>query len=405
MKRLFYLFLCTLFLWSCGNDIDDHNIIEESNEPKEPQLLYGFPIDSFKVVNKSVKKNEFFSQILLPHHVSYPTIDGIAKASRDVFDVRKMRAGNNYTLFLSNDSLAKAEIMVYEIDKINYVIYDMRDSAVVTKAEKPTITKIQTASGVIESSLYLTMVNEGLNPVLANELADIYAWTIDFYRIQKDDKFKVIYEEVFVDTSSVGIKHIKAAWFEHAGEDFYAIYFEQDGNGGYYDMENRSLRRPFLKAPVKFSRISSRYTMKRFHPVQQRWKAHLGTDYAAPTGTPIMSTANGVIVQAQYSKYNGNYVKVRHNSTYTTQYLHMSKIKPGIRPGVKVRQGDVIGYVGSTGLATGPHVCYRFWKNGRQVDPLKEKLPKSEPITSANLDVYKDIKKRIKKELKAIPIN
>ena len=208
--------------------------------------------------------------------------------------------------------------------------------------------------------------------------------------------------EIVVDNESIGIKRIKAAYFEHFKKSYYAIQFSQDGNNGFYDQENRGLRRQFLKAPVKFSRISSRFTKKRFRPVQKRNKPHLGTDYAAPKGTPIYSTANGLITHAKYSPYNGNYVKVKHNSVYTTQYLHMSKIKKGIRPGVRVKQGDVIGFVGSTGLATGPHVCYRFWKNGKQVDPYRQKLPKSEPIKKANIETYKVIKNKVIKELEAI---
>jgi murein DD-endopeptidase MepM/ murein hydrolase activator NlpD len=235
--------------------------------------------------------------------------------------------------------------------------------------------------------------------MLASELSEIYAWSIDFYRIQKNDAFKVVFEERFVDGVSVGIGEIKYAYFKHRKEDNYAIWFEQDQIGDYYDQDNRSLRKAFLKAPLKFSRISSRYTKKRFHPVQKRFKAHLGTDYAAPTGTPIRTVADGTVIAAKYSKYNGNYVKVKHNGTYTTQYLHMSKIKSGIRKGKRVRQGDVIGYVGATGLATGPHLCYRFWKNGKQVDPYKQKMPASKPISKGNTEKYNEIKKRVIKEL------
>jgi murein DD-endopeptidase MepM/ murein hydrolase activator NlpD len=255
---------------------------------------------------------------------------------------------------------------------------------------------------VINSSLSLSLDKQGYNPALAITLSEVYAWSIDFYHIQKGDRFKVIYEETMVDGESIGIKRIKAAYFEHFKKPYYAIQFSQDNHSGYYDQENRGLRRQFLKAPVKFSRISSRFTMKRYHPVQKRNKPHLGTDYAAPKGTPIYSTANGKITHAKYSKYNGNYVKVRHNGTYTTQYLHMSKIKKGIRPGVRVNQGDVIGFVGSTGLATGPHVCYRFWKNGKQVDPYRQKLPKAEPIKKANLVTYKKIKKEVIAQLETI---
>ncbi|MFM7023441.1 MAG: peptidoglycan DD-metalloendopeptidase family protein [Flavobacteriales bacterium] len=363
---------------------------------------YGFALDSFHVVEAKVKPNQLIADILLKYHIPMEDIDDMLRRGKDVFDVRKFKANQPYTVFCSRDSIQKAQYFIYEINAIEYVVYDMRDSMKVYLAKKPVVTLEQKASGIIYNSLYETMTDNGLSPALANELAEVYAWSIDFYRIQKGDKFKVIYDEQQVDGQTVAVKKIKAAMFEHSGQEYYAIYFEQDGLSGYYDQESRGLKRQFLKAPVKFSRISSRYTMKRFHPVQQRWKAHLGTDYAAPTGTPIMSTANGVVVEATHNRFNGNYVKVKHNSTYTTQYLHMVRIAEGIRRGKSVRQGEVIGYVGSTGLASGPHVCYRFWKNNKQVDALREKLPQSEPIRSANKEKFQEVADKFVEMLKEI---
>lgn len=400
--------LSILALFSCGDNdkvseaINDNPDKVDSVEVKEPQLLYGFPVDSFKVVGDEVKKNQFFSDLVTSHGISYAMMNRMATEGKEHFDVRRLRAGRHYTVFEKKDSTEEAQILVYEIDRVNYVVYDLRDSLKIYRDKKPVEIVTKTASGVINSSLYMTLENQGYNPALAITLSEVYAWSIDFYHIQKGDRFKVIYEETVVDGESIDIKRIKAAYFEHFKKPYYAIQFSQDGHAGYYDQDNRGLRRQFLKAPVKFSRISSRFTMKRYHPVQKRNKPHLGTDYAAPKGTPIYSTANGVVTHARYSKYNGNYVKVKHNSVYTTQYLHMSKIKKGIRPGVRVNQGDVIGFVGSTGLATGPHVCYRFWKNGKQVDPYRQKLPKAEPIKKANLETYKGIKETVMKELDAI---
>jgi murein DD-endopeptidase MepM/ murein hydrolase activator NlpD len=275
------------------------------------------------------------------------------------------------------------------------------DSIYAKKVEKERSVRRRQISGTIEDALYLSVNNAGGTNALAMSLVEVYAWTIDFFRLQKGDAFSVIYEEEYVDdTTYVGLKRIIGANLTHMGNDFYAFPYENElGFNDYYDEEGRSLRKTFLRAPLNFTRISSRYSGNRFHPVQKRWKAHLGTDYAAPTGTPIMSTADGVIIAATYTSANGNYVKVRHNSTYTTQYLHMSKIKPGIKNGVRVKQGDVIGYVGSTGLATGPHVCYRFWVNGKQVDPYKQKLPDAKPLEADRMEAYKTYMRDLKKEL------
>ncbi len=370
--------------------------------PVQQDLIYGFPKDSFHVVESVIKPNQFLADILLQYKIPYPKIDQLVKETKEVFDIRKLAADHKYTLLCTNDSLPKAEYFIYEITKVDYVIFEIGEQVKAERKQKPVKVVERKLAGVIKSSLYQTMMEIGVNPVLASELADIYAWSIDFYRIQKNDAFKVVFEEKYVDGESVGIGEIKYAYFKHANEDFYAIYFEQDGIGDFYDQDNKSLRKAFLKAPLKYSRISSRYTMKRFHPVQKRYKAHLGTDYAAPTGTPIMSVSDGEIIAATYSKYNGNYVKIKHNATYTTQYLHMSKIKSGIKKGKRIRQGDVIGYVGQTGLATGPHLCYRFWKNGKQVDPYKEKMPASKPISDGNKKIYLDIKDRVMKDLEGI---
>jgi murein DD-endopeptidase MepM/ murein hydrolase activator NlpD len=245
------------------------------------------------------------------------------------------------------------------------------------------------------------MQENDLNPVLALELADIYAWSIDFYQIQKGDQFKVYFSEKYVEDEYVGIDSIYAAIFTHRNVEFSAILFEQDGLTSYFDELGNSLQKAFLQTPVKFSRISSRYTKKRFHPVLKRNKAHLGTDYAAPTGTPIYTTGDGVITHASYTSGNGNYVKIRHNTVYTTQYLHMSKFAAGTKAGKAVKQGTVIGYVGSTGLATGPHVCYRFWKNGNQVDPYKEKIPPSFPVKEENKPVFEKKKNEVLQHLRS----
>ncbi len=368
----------------------------------EPVIEYGFNTDSFTVYKDVIKPNEFLANILLKYKIPYPEIDHLASKSEAIFDVKKLAAGKNYTILCSKDSLGKAQCFIYEPNSVDYVVFDMRDSVSIYKGKKEVTTKIQQASGIIKSSLYQTLDDANVSPVLAIEMADVFAWTIDFYRIQKGDWFKVVYEEKFVDGKSIGIGRVLASNFNHYNKDFFACYFVQDSIGDYFDTEANSLRRAFLKSPLKFGRLSSGFTMRRFHPVQKRNKPHLGTDYAAPTGTPIMATGDGIVIASAYSKYNGNFVKVQHNSTYTTQYLHMSKRASKV--GQHVMQGDVIGYVGSTGLATGPHVCYRFWKNGSQTNHLKEDFPPSKPVEPAHLERYKKKLKKYKAQVNKIKL-
>lgn len=340
--------------------------------------LYGLAIDGFDIETGTVKRNEFLSDILQRYNIDLPSISVIAEKSKPVFDVRKIAAGHDYTAF--KDQSGKAHYFVYQPNPIDYVVYDLRDDISVYKAQKPVDTKLETVAGVIQSSLYETLEANGASPDLAVQLAEIYGWAVNFYRINKGDWFKLVYERKYVEGQPVGPGRIESAVFGHNGKEYQAYYFEgaDDERGAYYDENGKSLRRTFLKAPLKYSRISSRYTMRRFHPVQRRWKAHLGTDFAAPHGTPIVATAAGVVEASAYGSGNGNYVKIKHDNVYSTQYLHMSK--RAVKRGQRVSQGQVIGYVGSTGLATGPHVCYRFWKHGKQVDALAQVFPPSEPI-------------------------
>ena len=355
----------------------------------EPSYEYNILVDSFSVKKGSINRGQTIGEILYLNHIDHLEINKIVKKAKGIFDVRRVNTGKTYTVICASDSTQKAQYFIYEIDAINYVVFDLRDKIDVYKGKKTVTIKLKTASGIINSSLWLTMEEKKLSPKLTAELSTIYAWTIDFFKIQKNDGFRLYYEDKYVDGLYIGIGRILAAEFTHKGQNFYSFYYKETDNfGDYYDDKGKTLRKAFLMAPVDYKRISSRYSKRRKHPVTGRWKGHFGTDYAAERGTPIWSTANGTIITATYTKNNGNYVKVKHNGTYTTQYLHMSKIKPGIRKGVYVKQGDVIGYVGSTGLATGPHVCYRFWKNGKQVDPFKQSLPPGDPIKKKNRESY-----------------
>lgn len=355
------------------------------------QREFGIPVDSFAIIDSTIRRNEFLATILQQYDTNPQTIALLARKSKDIFDIRNLKAGNPYTIFCTKDSLKKACYFVYQPNPIDYIVYDMRDSISIYKGKRQVVTQTKEASGVINHSLFEALNASQADPALAMKLAKIYAWDIDFYSIHKGDWFKVVYDQQYVKDKPVGIGRIKTAVFNHDGKEFYAFHFQSDSTDtdGYYDEQARSLRKAFLKAPLKFFHITSHYTKHRFHPIQHRWKAHLGTDYAAPTGTPIMSTAAGVVVASHYSKFNGNYVKVRHNSVYTTQYLHMSK--RAVKVGQYVKQGEVIGYVGSTGLATGPHVCYRFWKNGVQVNPLKQEFPPATPIKESDMPAFREL--------------
>jgi len=393
MKKWIGIVLMVIALLFILSNINNEKTTKEIDEvvPKviEPEYVYGILVDSFNVTKGVVKQGQTLGEILYANHIDHPQIAEIVNKSKGIFDVRRVNAGKEFTIICVDDSTEKACYFIYQEDPTNYVVMDLTNEIDVYRGKKEVTTKVNVAYGEINSSLWITIQEQNLSPKIAAELSTIYAWTIDFFKIQKGDAFKVYYENKYIDDEYIGIGRILASEFTHKGQNFYSFYYRENENfGDYFDEKGRTLRKAFLKAPVDYKRISSRYSKRRKHPVTGRWKGHFGTDYAADRGTPIVTTANGTIVSASYTKNNGNFVKVRHNGTYTTQYLHMSKIKPGIRKGVYVKQGETIGYVGSTGLATGPHVCYRFWVNGKQVDPYKQDLPPGDPIKEENREVY-----------------
>ncbi|OQX80323.1 MAG: hypothetical protein B6D64_03365 [Bacteroidetes bacterium 4484_276] len=401
--------LTLIFFFFYQNANKDEQI-EMSNtafvEMPVPVIAYGLNIDSLVVVSDKIKRNQHLSDILLNYNVDYATIDVLAKRSRKVFDVRKIRYGNKYSVLLTNDSLQQAKYFVYEISPVDYVVFDLVDSVHAHRGENEINITVDTATGVIESSLWNTMVDNQTDPNLANELSEIYAWTVDFFGIQKGDNYKIVYENLWVEGNRIGIGKVLAATFKHHGDSLNAFYFVQDSTGDYFDEQANSLRRTFLKAPLRYKRISSRFSYSRMHPILKYRRPHLGVDYAAARGTPVVSVGDGTVERASWDNGGGGrVVKIKHNGTYTTQYMHLSKYGKGIKRGIKVTQGQIIGYVGSSGMATGPHLDFRFYRNGKPIDPLKVKSPAAKPVDTANLEQFNIEKDKWLKILEGITID
>jgi murein DD-endopeptidase MepM/ murein hydrolase activator NlpD len=365
-------------------------------DPEPEPTLYGIPLESFQVQTGSVGRNETLADLLLPHQVSLAEIYNISLLPDSLLDERKMKRGNNYAFFTPLDSSGVPQIsyFVYEKDPLHYVVVGMgTDSIWAENGTKPVVTRFQVASGTIETSLWESMLDAEINPMLAIELSEIFAWSIDFFGIQQGDRYKVLYQESYVDSQTVGIDKILGAWFYHNDTEFWGIPFIQNGERSFFDEEGNSLRKAFLKAPLRFSRISSGFSNSRLHPILKIRRPHHGVDYAAPTGTPVHTVGDGVVTAVGYQQNGGgNYVKIKHNSVYSTTYMHLSRFGKGIRQGVYVKQGDVIGYVGSTGLASGPHLDFRFYKNGSAVNPLKVEAPPVEPIEEKNMPSFKVVR-------------
>ncbi len=402
MKRLIILFTAIL-LGACSQKETEPTALVSA--PKKTEKFdFGFDLNNYAVVHDTVRSGDTFGAILDRQNLDTLRSYDIVQKVRDSFDVRVLRKGRPYTLLRSLDRTRKLQAVIYQPDRLSYYVIDLRDTISASLKFRPVTFKRRIVAGELDGSLSTALQKENVDPELASRISKVYAWTIDFFKLQKGSKFGVTFTERFVnDTVYDGVDSLQAAFFEYKGKLVYAFPFESVPGSGkleFYDEEGKPLKNFFLKAPLKFSRISSRFSPRRFHPVQSVWKAHKGTDYAAPHGTPIMSTAAGVVETTGYTAGNGNFVKVKHNGTYSTQYLHMSKIL--VRRGQRVSQGQVIGKVGSTGLATGPHVCYRFWKNGVQVDPLRLKLPNAEPMSKAQLPRFREQMEPLKRELDSV---
>ncbi len=383
--NILLVFIVITIFFACSNKTDSQ--VEQINieETHIPSMAYGINVDTLSVITAKVKKNEFLSDILLRHGVSYRDIDHIARNTKDIFDVRRIVAGNTYSIICTEDTLPKTLYFAYELSASHYVLYNLVDSIVVNRGEKQIITINDTISGIINSSLWNAMVDNGADPNLANELSEIYAWTIDFFGLQKGDTYKAIFEEQFVDGKYIGLANVKASMFYHGGDSLYAFYFEQNEKGDYFDESGKSLQRTFLKAPLRFKRISSGFSNSRMHPVLKIRRPHHGIDYAAATGTPVYTVGDGTVVKKGYQKRGGgNYITIKHNGTYSTTYMHLNGYARGIKIGNHVVQGELIGYVGATGLATGPHLDFRFYRNGKPINPLKVESSPSLPIETEN---------------------
>lgn len=403
LKKITLILFLLLAFSACKKS--EENFIIEDIEPRKPIVDFGFKYDDFNVHYDTIGHQDTFERILKKQNLNGKKASEIINVVKDSFptQVRFMRP---YVCLRTKDKYHKLQYLIYQPNRLDYYLVDLTDSVVGFKKSRPLSFKIRTIAGRVNGSLASTLKKEGIDASMSKKLTKVYAWSIDFFKLRRGDKFALSFTERYInDTLYDGIDSLRAAFFEYKGEKIYAFPYTPNAKSNkvdYYDENGKALKNYFLKAPLKFVNITSRFSKNRFHPVQLRWKAHNGTDYAAPTGTPIMTTAAGVVEQTGYTAGNGNFVKVKHDKTYSTQYLHMSKIL--VRRGQSVRQGDIIGKVGSTGLASGPHVCYRFWKNGVQVDALKLKLPNSIPMDKRNLPKFLQYSKPLKKELDSVAL-
>lgn len=401
MRRFINLLLISFLFLSTACQREKQ--VTQSPEPEvKKTILYGIEADDYQLKKDTIKLGQTLGKVLGQYGISAQRVDQLDKAAKEIFPLRQIRADRPYILFLRKDSLnlGKLDYFVYEKDVVEYVVFDFtQDSIAITKGEKPVTIKRQKRSSTIESSLWGAIMRDSLPYSLAAEMEEIYQWTVDFFGIQKGDNFTVIYDEKLIDSTHVGIGRIWGAKFNHAGKEVYAIPFKQGDKIQYWEYDGASLRKQLLKAPLKFSRISSGFSYSRLHPVHRVYRAHTGVDYAAPKGTPVRAVADGVVTFKGWGGGGGNTLKIKHAGNLVTGYLHLSKFAAGINKGSRVSQGQLIGYVGSTGTSTGPHLDYRIWKNGTPINPQKVPQEPAEPIKKENMAAFEILRERIVAEL------
>lgn len=393
------------FIYRCsgGATIGAGSSEDLLEEEEIHEYKYGICIDSLTLVDGEVGSGESFSTIVSKFGVSGLTVEKIAAISKDVFDLRGMRLGASYCMITTSDSIATPLYFVYEHNIREYVVYSLQDSLYVHKETKPITSERRRLEASISSSLWNAIVDKGVSIELSEKMENVFQWSVDFYGIQSGDSFNVIYDEEFIDGKSVGIGTIYGAWFDTSGKRVMAIRHEYDDKVGYWDENGKSAKKAFLKAPLNFSRISSKFSPSRMHPVLRIRRPHYGVDYAAPTGTPVRAIADGTVTFRAYSGGGGNTIKIKHSQGYISGYLHLNGYAKGLTVGKRVAQGEVIGYVGSTGLSTGPHLDFRIWKNGTPIDPLKLGQEPGVPIPDSQLPAFKLVRDRIVSELEGGP--
>lgn len=367
---------------------------------KDTVYKYGLPIEYFQVKNDTIQPRQTLAEVLMHYGLSAQKIYNLTQCPDSVFDVRKVRAGQPCVLLSEKDSMGSPRYFIYEINAKEYAVFDLVTDSV-TRGTLPSLWVERTSQGVVESSLWNAMIDGDASPQLAVLLSHIFGWTIDFFGIQKGDEFRLLYEQEYVEERPLNNFRIRAASFRASDSTYYAIPFVQEGEELYYNEKGNSLEGAFLKAPLDYYRISSRFTNSRYHPVLKRYRAHHGVDYAAPTGTPVYAIGSGKVIDKGYqANGGGNYVKIRHNSTYTTTYMHLSRFAKGLKVGDHVAQKEVIGYVGSTGLSTGPHLDFRVYENGKPINPLTIKSQPKKPISEENKAAFQAVCDSLMKRLK-----
>jgi len=381
---------------ACGGGNSNNNAEQNSDSAniavKTPTLLYGFNVDSFYIHQGKITDGLYLGKLFADEKIDNKSVTTILQKAKPVWDIRKMRRGQPYAVFRSKKDTSKVSYIVYQKNLVDFVVFDFTDTLGVYNRSLKVDTLTRTASVTISSNLWTDFKKAGVNPLLSNDLSDIYAWTVDFFGIQNGDYIKVVFDELYVDTTFVKFGDVHVALFNHYGKDIYAIPFYQDSLTSYYDKDGTSLRRSFLKAPLEYSRIASYFNPARMHPILKIVRPHYGVDYSAPQGTPVRAIGDGVVLLAERAAQSGNWIKIRHNGVYETGYLHLLKFAEGIRKGALVKQGQVIGYVGSTGLSTGPHLDFRVWKNGTPINPLNLDAPPVDPVKPENMERFNNVK-------------